>query len=314
MKAVWTLAIAVLLCGSGLAAPKDDVVVVKAQIHAGGRGKGGGVKLARDAEECESVAKGMLGMTLRTHQTGPEGRIVRRLLIEQGMDLDGAKDTVRSRETNLGSLLADAMREAAGADVALVYRRSRPEAEETAGAVRALGRRSVVFQGDLRDPETCGRVVDETVDSLGRIDVLVNMASIYLPKPVDDVTVEDWDAQIDVDLRSAWLCARAAVPHMRRLRGGRPWVRFVAGLRLLVLLLALPQQFFDQRLVLLRLDQLRLQLERLQHDKPALLDFGLDVVTRLCETLLRFGAPGLHFYCMNQSGLTAEICRRLDRG
>ena len=67
-------------------------VVVKAQIHAGGRGKGGGVKLARSADECESIAKAMLGMTLRTHQTGPEGRVVRRLLIEQGMDLAGAKE------------------------------------------------------------------------------------------------------------------------------------------------------------------------------------------------------------------------------
>jgi succinyl-CoA synthetase beta subunit len=67
-------------------------VVVKAQIHAGGRGKGGGVKLARSADDCESIAKAMLGMTLRTHQTGPEGRVVRRLLVEQGMDLEGSKE------------------------------------------------------------------------------------------------------------------------------------------------------------------------------------------------------------------------------
>jgi len=67
-------------------------VVVKAQIHAGGRGKGGGVKLARNAEECEEIAKKMLGMTLRTHQTGPEGRVVRRLLVEQGMDLEGSRE------------------------------------------------------------------------------------------------------------------------------------------------------------------------------------------------------------------------------
>jgi succinyl-CoA synthetase beta subunit len=67
-------------------------VVVKAQIHAGGRGKAGGVKLARSVDECESLAKSMLGMTLRTHQTGPQGRIVRRLLIEQGMDLEGARE------------------------------------------------------------------------------------------------------------------------------------------------------------------------------------------------------------------------------
>jgi succinyl-CoA synthetase beta subunit len=67
-------------------------VVVKAQIHAGGRGKGGGVKLARTVEETEKIAKDMLGMTLRTHQTGPEGRVVRRLLIEQGVDLQGAQE------------------------------------------------------------------------------------------------------------------------------------------------------------------------------------------------------------------------------
>jgi succinyl-CoA synthetase beta subunit len=67
-------------------------VVVKAQIHAGGRGKGGGVRLAKSVDECEALAKSMLGSTLRTHQTGPEGRVVRRLLIEQGMDLAGAKE------------------------------------------------------------------------------------------------------------------------------------------------------------------------------------------------------------------------------
>jgi len=67
-------------------------VVVKAQIHAGGRGKGGGVKLAKNLDECEAIAKALLGMTLKTHQTGPEGRVVRRLLIEQGMDLSGSKE------------------------------------------------------------------------------------------------------------------------------------------------------------------------------------------------------------------------------
>jgi succinyl-CoA synthetase beta subunit len=67
-------------------------VVVKAQIHAGGRGKAGGVKLARNADDCEQIAKAMLGSTLRTHQTGPEGRVVRRLLVEQGMDLAGARE------------------------------------------------------------------------------------------------------------------------------------------------------------------------------------------------------------------------------
>src|SRR5437764_12282335 len=62
-------------------------VVVKAQIHAGGRGKGGGVKLARTVEEAEALARQIIGMKLVTHQTGPEGRIVRRVLIEEGLKI-----------------------------------------------------------------------------------------------------------------------------------------------------------------------------------------------------------------------------------
>ena len=72
-------------------------IVVKAQIHAGGRGKGGGVKIAKSASEAAELAAKMLGMTLITHQTGPEGRVVRRLLIEETLPID--------RELYLGMLL-----------------------------------------------------------------------------------------------------------------------------------------------------------------------------------------------------------------
>ncbi|MFQ5708075.1 MAG: ADP-forming succinate--CoA ligase subunit beta [bacterium] len=72
-------------------------VVVKAQIHAGGRGKGGGVKLAGTAEEAEKIAQQMIGMNLVTHQTGPEGKTVRKVLIEEGLDI--------ARELYLGIVL-----------------------------------------------------------------------------------------------------------------------------------------------------------------------------------------------------------------
>lgn len=108
-----------------------------------------------------------------------------------------------------------------GADVALVYRTSRTEADETAAAVRDAGRRALVLQADLTSAEACERVVADTVGELGRLDVLLNMASRYRPKPLDELTAADWDAQLAVDLRAAWLCARAAVPHMRRVHGGR---------------------------------------------------------------------------------------------
>src|SRR4026207_1970221 len=64
-----------------------SVVVVKAQIHAGGRGKGGGVKLAKSPEQAEKIAKSMIGMTLVTNQTGPEGRVVGRVLVEEGLQM-----------------------------------------------------------------------------------------------------------------------------------------------------------------------------------------------------------------------------------
>ena len=63
-------------------------VVVKAQIHAGGRGKGGGVKLAKTPDEAAELTKKMLGMTLVTHQTGPEGRVVRKVLVEEALNID----------------------------------------------------------------------------------------------------------------------------------------------------------------------------------------------------------------------------------
>ena len=107
------------------------------------------------------------------------------------------------------------------ADVALVYRTSHAEADETADAVRSARRRALVLRGDLSAPADCERVVNETVAQLGRLDVLINMASTYRTRPFDELDVEDWDTQFAVDLRAAWLCARAAVPHMRRVRGGR---------------------------------------------------------------------------------------------
>ena len=82
-------------------------------------------------------------------------------------------------------------------------------------------RPALVVQADLSDPEACDRAVEDTVAGLGRLDVLVNMASRYQARAFDDITLQDWDEQLAIDLRAAWLCARAAVPHMRRVRGGR---------------------------------------------------------------------------------------------
>src|SRR5436853_7768304 len=84
-------------------------VVVKAQIHAGGGGKGGGVKLARSVGEVRQLADDMLGMTLITHQTGPQGRVVKRVYVEEGCNigrelyLGGVIDRASSRVTLMAS-------------------------------------------------------------------------------------------------------------------------------------------------------------------------------------------------------------------
>jgi len=120
----------------------------------------------------------------------------------------------------IGAVVAAALARK-GADVALTWRRSRAEADAAAEAVRAHGRRALVIQADLALADAGDRVVRETADALGRLDVLVCMASLYSSTPFDALTVEDWDRQMAVDLRASWLCARAAAPHMRRAGGGR---------------------------------------------------------------------------------------------
>ena len=120
----------------------------------------------------------------------------------------------------IGTVIGQRFAEA-GADVALVYNRSQEEAEDAARAIRTVGRRALVVNADVSDPEDCARLVEATARELGRLDVLVNMASLYRARPFDELRVEDWDAQLHVDLRASYLCARAAVPHMRQAGGGR---------------------------------------------------------------------------------------------
>jgi succinyl-CoA synthetase beta subunit len=99
-----------------------EVVVVKAQIHAGGRGKGGGVKLATSPEEAERLAAAMIGMTLVTHQTGPQGRVVSRVLIEEGLKM--------TRELYLSIVLDRAV----GKPVMMASRAGGMDIEEVAAA------------------------------------------------------------------------------------------------------------------------------------------------------------------------------------
>jgi NAD(P)-dependent dehydrogenase (short-subunit alcohol dehydrogenase family) len=108
-----------------------------------------------------------------------------------------------------------------GVDLAIAYNRSRDEADAVAASCRASGRTAVVLQADVSDPLQCARLVDAAADALGRLDILINMASIYRAVPLEETDAALWDSVVNVDLRGAFLCASAAVPHLRRQGGGR---------------------------------------------------------------------------------------------
>lgn len=129
----------------------------------------------------------------------------------------------------MGAAVATTLAQA-GADVAVVYNRSRAEAEDTVAAVRALGlpspglrraSRAIAIQADVSSEQDCAQAVEATVAQLGRLDILINMASVYGSKPFDQLTAADWDRQMAVDLRATFLFSRAAAIVMKRVGGGR---------------------------------------------------------------------------------------------
>lgn len=111
---------------------------------------------------------------------------------------------------------------ARGADLALAYRGSKDEAERGVADAVAQGRRGVAIQADVSKAADCQSLVAGTVAALGRIDVVINMASVYGPEPLDTLTESAWDRNLAINLKSAFLCSQAASREMRRQgRGGR---------------------------------------------------------------------------------------------
>ncbi len=110
---------------------------------------------------------------------------------------------------------------ARGTDIVLGYRGSKAEADDTAAAVERLGRRSAVVAADVSRAADCETLVRAAVETFGRLDVLVNMASIYRPVEFDRLTAEEWEANLAVNLSAAYHCSHAAAPRMREALGGR---------------------------------------------------------------------------------------------
>jgi len=120
----------------------------------------------------------------------------------------------------IGAAVALALAER-GMNVALSFNRSRSEAERIATDIEAAGRRALIYQADLSVAAEAQTLIDKAAADLTRLDVLINMASVYSSVPFDQTDEHAWSAVIDVDLKASFLCARAAVPHMRRQGGGR---------------------------------------------------------------------------------------------
>lgn len=120
----------------------------------------------------------------------------------------------------IGAVIAKTLA-GAGFDVALSYNASRGEAEAAAADVTAAGRRAHIVRTNLSNPDECRALVDDAAATFGRLDVLVNMASVYSSVPFDQTDLTAWNRVVDVDLRAAFLCAHAAAPHMRKQGGGR---------------------------------------------------------------------------------------------
>jgi NAD(P)-dependent dehydrogenase (short-subunit alcohol dehydrogenase family) len=135
------------------------------------------------------------------------------------MDLSGRAALITGGK-RIGAAVAKAFAEA-GMDVALSYNTSRVEAEAAADDIRAAGRRAHIAPANLGNPDDCRALVEGAAAAFGRLDVLVNMASVYKSTPFDELDEKSWNATVDIDLRAAFLCARTAVPHMRRHAGGR---------------------------------------------------------------------------------------------
>jgi 3-oxoacyl-[acyl-carrier protein] reductase len=105
-----------------------------------------------------------------------------------------------------------------GADVVLSYRSSRDEAEETAGRVRARGRRALVLRADVSRPDDCASLVAGIADVFGALDIVVNMASTYVSRPLEAIDEAAWRADIDANLSSAFYVTHAALPLLRARR------------------------------------------------------------------------------------------------
>jgi len=135
-------------------------------------------------------------------------------------DLAGKKALVTGSSRGIGRGIALALA-CQGADVAVNYRSSEDKAREVVEEIQKMGHDALAVQADVSQKDEVEKMVAETVEKFGKIDILVNNAGIAVFKPFDQLTEEDWDKTLAVNLKSQFLCIKAVVPIMEKQKWGR---------------------------------------------------------------------------------------------
>ncbi len=136
------------------------------------------------------------------------------------MELKGKVALVTGAGRRVGRAIALALA-ARGAAVAVHYRKSRAEAEEVANQITGVGGRAKAFKADLESVAEIEQMVGSVLSALGRLDILVNSASIFYRKPLEELTEQDWDVNLDTNLKAPFFLAKFAGPAMRRQGAGK---------------------------------------------------------------------------------------------
>lgn len=136
------------------------------------------------------------------------------------MKLEGKVAIVTGSSRGIGACIAKRYA-AEGAAVAVVANSKLDRAEQVVSEIEQAGGRAAAFAADISKPAKCERLVAEVVDALGEVNILVNNAGVFWPKPIEDTTEEDWDGQINLNLKGGFFMAKAVVPMMKKQGSGK---------------------------------------------------------------------------------------------
>jgi 3-oxoacyl-[acyl-carrier protein] reductase/pteridine reductase len=134
------------------------------------------------------------------------------------LPLSGKSALVTGGARRIGRAIALALAEA-GADVAITYKTSVNESAQTVQDIEALGRRALAVECDVRSEGSVRKVIGATAGQFGRLDIVVNNAAIFESAPLEQISVEQWDAVFETNTRGPFLVAREALPHLRAVSG-----------------------------------------------------------------------------------------------